>query len=903
VSKIARNITERKRLEEEQRASEARFRALVENSWDGVTLLDAEGIIRYASPATTRVLGYTPNEYVGRAGAEFVHPDDLPAAAEVLARVAATVAGTVTLSYRHRHKDGSWRWVETAATNLLADPHVRGLVLNSRDVTEAVAAAEALRRSEEQHRALAESVPNLVWVYRPDGTPEYFNRRWTEYTGVSAEDLAAGTRPEIVHPNDRPRMQEVWERALREGQLYEIEYRLRRADGAYRWHIGRAVPVRDPEDRVARWFGTCTDIHDRRRTEEERSRLARHIRLLLESTGEGIYGLDDEGHCTFINRAGAAMLGYTPEELVGREMHSVIHHHRPGGAPYPTDECPIYTAFREGRGVRVDGEMLWRKDGTSFPVSFTSYPATEGGFRGAVVTFQDATERERAEEEREKFVSLVEHSADFIAMADLDSRLLYVNPAGRRMVGLDPAAEVRGHRIEEFVPPDVAALYRETAIPQALAGTPWVGEARFTQFESGQLLDMQQCVFVVRKPGGREPLCLATVARDITGAKRLEEQYRQAQKMEAVGQLAGGVAHDFNNLLTIINGYADLLLQSLPPDDPSRGLISEIHRAGERSAGLTRQLLAFSRQQVLAPRVLDLNAVVSDTEKMLRRMIGEDVRLATSPAPGLWLVKADPGQVEQVLLNLAVNARDAMPTGGRLTIETRNVELDAGYAAGHPGAHPGPHVLLAVSDTGCGMTDEVKARIFEPFFTTKGPGKGTGLGLATVYGIVTQSGGHVGVYSEAGVGTTFKVYLPRAEGPVGGSKVRAGALAPPRGAETVLLVEDDPGVRALSRHILAGCGYTVLEAGDGDEAARAAVRHAGLVHLLVTDVVMPGGGGRAVADRLLERCPGLKVLYVSGYTDDAVVRHGVLHESVNFLQKPFTPAALAWKVREVLDGS
>ncbi len=299
--------------------------------------------------------------------------------------------------------------------------------------------------------------------------------------------------------------------------------------------------------------------------------------------------------------------------------------------------------------------------------------------------------------------------------------------------------------------------------------------------------------------------------------------------------------------------------------------------------------------------MLDLNAVVADTEKMLRRMIGEDVRLATAPGLGLWPVRADPGQVEQVLMNLAVNARDAMPTGGRLTIETRNVELDDEYARANPGARPGPHVLLAVSDTGCGMTDEVKARAFEPFFTTKGPGKGTGLGLATVYGIVAQSGGHVGIYSEAGARTTFKVYLPRAEGPVGGSKLKSGVLPPPRGAETVLLVEDDPGVRALSRHILAGCGYTVLEAGNGDEAAQAAVRHAGPIHLLVTDVVMPGQGGREVAEQLLERHPGLKVLYVSGYTDDAVVRHGVLHEAVNFLQKPFTPTGLAHKVREVLD--
>jgi PAS domain S-box-containing protein len=792
--------------------------------------------------------------------------------------------------------------VETAATNLLDDPEVQAVVLNSRDVTETLAAAEALRRSEEQHRALAESIPNLVWVYRPDGTAEYFNRRWTEYTGVDARDLSAGARPDIVHPDDWPRMQEVWERALRDGRLYEIEYRLRRADGAYRWHIGRAVPVRDQDGRVARWFGTCTDIHDGRLAEDERLRLARHIRLLLESTGEGIYGLDHEGRCTFINRAGAAMLGYMPEELLDRELHPIIHHHRPGGAPYASSECPIYTAFREGRGVRVEDESFWRKDGTAFPVSYTSYPAAEGGFRGAVVTFQDITERRRAEAAlrlRDRAIRAVAQGILITDATQPDNPIIFASPGFEQLTGYT-AAEVVGRNCRFLQGPDSdreAVARVRTAVKD---GQPCVVEL-LNYRQDGTAFWNELSISPVRDEDGQLTHFVGVQA-DVTARRRLEEQYRQAQKMEAVGQLARGIAHDFNKLLTIINGYADLLLQSLPPADPSRELLAEIHRAGERSAGLTRQLLAFSRRQVIAPRVLDLHTVLADTEKMLRRMIGEDVRLTTAPGPGLWPVRADPGQVEQVLLNLAVNARDAMPTGGRLTIETRNVELDDEYARAHHGARAGPHVLLAVSDTGCGMTPEVKARIFEPFFTTKGPGKGTGLGLATVYGIVAQSGGHVGVYSEPGVGTTFKVYLPRAEGVAGGSKLRTGALAPPRGSETVLLVEDDPGVRAITRHVLAGCGYTVLEAGDGDEAVRAAGRHARSIHLLVTDVVMPGQGGRAVAERLQEMRPGLKVLYVSGYTDDAVFRHGVLHEAVNFLQKPFTTMALALKVREVLDA-
>lgn len=900
VSKIVRDITERKRWEEAVRASEARFRALVENSWDGVTLLDADGVIRYASPATTRVLGYPLEAYVGRPGAEFVHPDDLPAAGGGMAELAGRPGHSVILSYRYRHASGAWLQVETAATNLLEDPQVRAIVLNSRDVTEGRAAAEALRRSEERHRALAESIPNLVWVYRADGTPEYFSARWTTYTGVSAAELAAGTRREVVHPDDRPRMDRVWKRALKDGHLYEIECRLRRADGEYRWHFGRAVPVRDAEGRVVQWFGTFTDLHDRRRAEEERSRLAGHIRLLLESTGEGIYGLDHEGRCTFINRAGAAMLGYTPEELIGREMHTVIHLHRPGGTPYPSDECPIYTAFRDGRGVRVEDELFWRKDGTGFPVSYTSYPAAQGGFRGAVVTFQDVTGRKEAEAAlrlRDRAIRAVAQGILITDPTQPDNPIIYASPGFEQLTGYT-GAEVVGRNCRFLQAPetDPEAIGRIRSAVRN--GEPCVVEL-LNRRKDGSDFWTELSISPVRDDAGRLTHFVGVQA-DVTGRRRLEEQYRQAQKMEAVGQLASGIAHDFNNLLTVINGYAELLLHSSPPDDAARAELAEIHRAGERAAGLTRQLLAFSRRQVLAPRVLDLNLVVADTEKMLRRLIGEDIRLATVPGSGLWRVSADPGQVEQVLMNLAVNARDAMPTGGSLTIETRNVELDDEHVRAHPGARPGPHVLLAMSDTGSGMTDEVKARIFEPFFTTKELGRGTGLGLATVYGIVAQSGGHIAVDSGHGVGTTFSLYLPRAESSESVPKV-VGALPARRGAETVLLVEDDPGVRALNRRILEKCGYTVLEASDGDEAARVSASHAGPIHLLMTDVVMPGDGGRVVAERLVELRPELKVVYASGYTDDAVVRHGVLCETMNFLQKPFTPAALAHMVREVLD--
>ncbi len=386
---------------------------------------------------------------------------------------------------------------------------------------------------------------------------------------------------------------------------------------------------------------------------------------------------------------------------------------------------------------------------------------------------------------------------------------------------------------------------------------------------------------------------------------QLQDQLRQAQKMEAVGRLAGGIAHDFNNLLTAITGYGDLLMASLAPDDPRRADVEQIRKATDRAATLTKQLLAFGRRQVLQPRVLDLNAVVADMEKMLRRLIGEDIELVTVPGPGLWRVKADPGQLEQVLMNLAVNARDAMPHGGRLIIETANVELDEAYARRHVAVRPGPYVLLAVSDTGCGMDAETLGHVFEPFFTTKEPGKGTGLGLATVYGIVKQSGGNIWVYSEPGRGTTFKIYLPRVDAPLeaaGAAAAAASAAGPAGGRETLLLVEDDDGVRVLAREVLRRKGYRVLEARDGREALRRSETHDGPIALVVTDLVMPGLGGREVFARLAVRRPDLRVLYTSGYTDAAIFRQSVFEPGTAFISKPFTPDALARRVREVLDA-
>ncbi|HLE84167.1 MAG TPA: response regulator [Thermoanaerobaculia bacterium] len=423
-------------------------------------------------------------------------------------------------------------------------------------------------------------------------------------------------------------------------------------------------------------------------------------------------------------------------------------------------------------------------------------------------------------------------------------------------------------------------------------------------------LDDEEVALAAVRSGGQDYLVkgqiegplLARVIRHAIGRHTLEAQLRTAQRMEAVGQLVAGVAHDFNNLLTVILGNSELLLRGLEPADPRRAGLGEIRSAAERAAVLIRQLLAFSRQQVLEPRVLDLNALVGDVRRLLRRVIGEDVELRIRLAPRLGAVRADPGQLEQVMLNLAVNSRDAMPGGGILTLETANLDLDEAYCRDHAAARPGPYVLLAVSDTGLGMDAATRGHIFEPFFTTKGRDHGTGLGLATVHGIVSQSGGHIWLYSEPGKGTTFKIYLPRVEAPAAPTAAAAPPARALTGSETVLVVEDEEAVRALTTKTLEARGYRVLAAASAEQALEVAQRHPERIPLVVTDVVMPGLSGGELAARLVELRPEMRVIFVSGYTDDTIAHQGVLDPGVHFLQKPFALDALARKVREVLDG-
>jgi PAS domain S-box-containing protein len=541
------------------------------------------------------------------------------------------------------------------------------------------------------------------------------------------------------------------------------------------------------------------------------------------------------------------------------------------------------------------------KDGRTILCRWVNTPLIRpnGTYAGLHSLGEDVTGQRLAEETLRMRERALESASQGIVITDPgqpDNPIIYANSGFERLTGYSRAEVVgRNSRFLQGEGTDPAAA---AEIRRAVQEGRTCSVELLNYRKGGTPFWNALSVSPVRDADGKLTHFVG-VQTDVTERRKLEEQYRQSQKMEVVGRLAGGIAHDFNNLLTVINGYGEMVLSTLPSGHPARDSIGEMVKAGERAAGLTRQLLSFSRQQILAPRVVNLNSVIAETEKMLSRVIGEDIELATHLQSSLGPVRADPGQLEQMLLNLAVNARDAMPQGGKLTLQTRNVDRPSGDAT----EESGRYAVLTVSDTGCGMTPEVKARVFEPFFTTKGSGKGTGLGLATVHGIVAQSGGLIEVDSEPGHGTTFNVYLPRVGSPVHVVQPStAGTNHIPRGRETVLLVEDEESVRALSRYVLRDCGYAVLNATDGEDAIRLCEHEHGPIHLLVSDVVMPGLGGRQLAERLRLLRPEMRVLYLSGYSDDAVIRHGVLEAEVNFLQKPFSVGALARKVREVLDA-
>jgi PAS domain S-box-containing protein len=633
-----------------------------------------------------------------------------------------------------------------------------------------------------------------------------------------------------------------------------------------------------------------------RQSEETLQASDTRFRALIENSMDLIVVLDAHGRLTYRSPS-ASMLGYRLEELLGRVMFDYVH---------PDDADRIRQAFARAAGGSAPGmreEFRFRhKEGSwrTFEAVVTNL-LDEPAVKGLVINARDITERRKAEEalrrSEEEHRGLIERAPLGIYRTTPEGRLLAANPTLAKMLGYERPAELLGQDVAHVLYPSPEV--RARVLSPLRQHEDWATETEWKR-KDGRSVAVRLNVHAVRGSAG-EIECFEGLAEDVTEQRSLEAQFRQAQRLEAVGRLAGGVAHDFNNILTAISGYSELLLADLSADDPKREDVTEIRAAARRAAALTRQLLAFGRKQVLEVKVLDLNAVVQTLERMLRRLMGEDVRLELALSEGLGAVQADPAQLEQVIMNLAVNARDAMPAGGHLTIETANVVLDELYARTHQGAKPGQYVMLALSDTGIGMDRETQSHIFEPFFTTKDPSKGTGLGLATVYGIVKQSGGNIWVYSEPERGATFRLYLPR----VDEQPDDPGQLAVPPAAgghETVLLAEDDASVREAVARSLEQKGYRVLRASGGRMALDVARAHTGKIALLVTDLVMPEMTGGEVALALLAQRPDLRVIYMSGYADEAVVRHGVLEKGLRYLQKPFSAEELARKVREVLDA-
>ncbi len=618
---------------------------------------------------------------------------------------------------------------------------------------------------------------------------------------------------------------------------------------------------------------------------------------VVQISEDAIISVDDRQIITLFNPGAEKIFGYSRDEAIGKPLDSLIPERF-----REAHRAHVHVFLNSPDSLRAMGQRTTifgqRKDGREFPAEASISKFEAGGEKVLTVRLRDVSEKQLAERGMRELAAIVRWSDDAIVGENLEGVITSWNGGAEKIYGYS-AEEVIGKHASLLLPPE---RHDEVAqnISRAHAGEGFrMDTTRLAK--DGRLIDVSLTVSPIRDSKG-EVAGMSTSARDISERKKLEEQLRQSQKMEAIGRLAGGIAHDFNNLLSIIVGYTYVLQTSLPEDDTLRGSAQQVMHAAEKASALTRQLLAFSRRQVMQTEVIDVNDILSSMEKLLPRLIGEDVDLRVVRAPDVPHVKADPSQIEQVLMNLVVNARDAMPNGGKLTIETADVYFDPLEAA-HHGVKPGRYLLLAVSDTGMGMDAQTRSQIFEPFFTTKEPGRGTGLGLATVYGIVSQSNGYIWVYSEPGQGSTFKIYLPSTAAAAEPSRISHGPQLSVAGSETILLVEDEENLRTLIEQVLTRHGYKVLVAANGEEGLATARAHQDDIHLLLTDVVMPRLGGKNLADILCRGNPDLSVLFMSGYTNNSLDHIGAMEPGTSFLQKPFTPDVLLRKVREVLNSN
>jgi len=895
---------------------------------DLVFVFDPEGRILFANPAAQNLLGYTPAELAGMAAFDFHPPEQRQEAAKLLAGV---IAGKITICpIPLQARDGTRILVETK----ILHGQWRGkdaLFGMGRDITERKQAEEAVRQSEERYRAVVETAPDVVYAISDKGVFASLNPAFEAITGWARTEWLGKSFAPLVHPEDASLAVEMFQKVLRGDKPPPYELRILSKSGKYLVGEFTSTPyIRD--GKVAGKLGIVRDITERKRAEKAlrqgEVRLERINRCLLElgpnfdSNINRLTALCGEllgATCALYNRLQGDLLcsqgqwqtppGFKSEDApTGHICYDVIRNNREDAVVITNlprtsyaESDPNVRAYGlqtyMGCAVKCEGKAV----GSLCVVYGTDYQPTDDdrrilGIIASAIGNEDT--RKQAEAELNRLMTAIEQTPESVVITDTEGRILYVNPVFERVTGYS-RAEVIGQnpRLLKSNRQD-SAFYRQLW-GKISAGEVWRG--RFiNKKKDGTLFTEDAVIAPVRDEKGAVTNHIA-IKRDISHELELEVQYRQTQKIDSIGRLAGGVAHDFNNILAVICGHTDLALAQLSPDAPLRSNLECIQESADHAANLTRQLLAFGRGQVIEPRRINLNELIVNLNKMLRRLIGEDIKLVTQTAPDLGQIKADPGQIEQVLLNLVVNARDAMPDGGTLTIRTDNVTLDEDYARSHL-ISPGDYVMVSVSDTGVGMTDEVKQHIFEPFFTTKEQGKGTGLGLATCFGIIQQSNGHIHSDSQVDKGTQFKIYLPRVWGVEDPISSREVPVSLPQGTETILLAEDEPSLRQLMARVLRTQGYTVLEATDGHEALTLAQANGAKIQLLLTDAIVPGLSGKTLAEWLGQVNPAIRVLFISGYINNNAVRDAMSRPGTFFLQKPFNPLDLTKRVREAIEA-
>ena len=908
-------------MREHQRV-ELRLAAVIDSAMDAIISVNEDQRIVLFNPTAERVFGCAAHEALGQPLDRFIltrfrnaHHEHsrVFGPSDTTARQMGAL-GTVS----GIRADGQEFPIEASLSQTEIDGHTLYTVI-LRDITERRQAEAVVRDSQRRLQSILDSMFAFVGLCTLDGVLIEANRAPLMAANLRREDVIGKPFWDTYWWNYSSESQEKIREALRraaEGATVRSDFVVRVADDQFIAIDATFGPLHDEAGRIVQVIGSGVDISDRKRAEEALVHLRRYQDMLFGSVADGLHGLALGGRIIFENPAAERMLGWDKGELLGKPAHPTMHHHRADGTAYPVEQCPIYTTLRDGETRTVFHEVFWRKDGSSFPVEYIVSPVIDdqGARVGAIVAFRDITERlgaEAAQRRNQNFLqAIMDHlPVAIFAKSEPGGTFVLWNKAEERLLGLT-SEQVLGKTDYDFFPLEQADFFRQKD-REAF-------EKRTVEYIPDEPIDSptlgRRSLRTIKVPIFDEhnaPLYALGISEDITERKQADaalqaaqEQVRQMQKMEALSRLAGGIAHDFNNLLTAILGQSELTLMTLTDRDPTLCHdIEEISKAVRRGAALTRQLLTLSRRQPLQPQVLDLARLVDDLAPMLHRVLGEQIAFEVRPDSTGSPIMADSGQLEQVLLNLAINARDAMPQGGRLTLTVTDVTLNEAAIQSHPGLPPGRYARLTVSDTGSGMDEETQRHLFEPFFTTKEKGKGTGLGLATVFGIVTQNGGRIYCSSTPGHGTTFELYFP-------GTGERA--VAPPEpafapaelatGTETILLVEDDDAVRLSTLKLLCRAGYTVLDAASPLEALRLAERHP-TIPLLLTDVVMPQMHGDELARRVKALRPAIKVIHMSGYTDDARLRDGRLPHGDAFLAKPFTPDALTRTIRTVLDGA